>query len=228
MTRLIAFDMDGTIFKGQNFWMDVHKELGTVPEAIELWERFGRRDYGEVVRRTTDLWQGRDGKPYFDIIAERDYVGGIRELVQDLKSEGYTLALISSGPYHLAERAQQELGFDIVRANKLDFDDGNRFAGTIDLQVDDNRKAAALRDIQRELGISPADTVVIGDTGSDAKMGARAAMSIGYNVRKEEDRAAFTSLVDGDSIAPAAQIILPQAAPRNDNPMPETRPTLAA
>ena len=31
--KLIAFDMGGVIFKHHNFWMELHRELGTLEEV---------------------------------------------------------------------------------------------------------------------------------------------------------------------------------------------------
>jgi phosphoserine phosphatase len=180
--KLLVCDMDGVIFQGINFWLELHHALGTQDEALDLWERMGRRQYRVLSRKTAVLWRGRSAEPYFRLIQERQYVPGVEILMRFARSQNARTAIISSGAYHLAERAQRELGVDRIFANRLGVDQQGRFDGTVDVQVDNNRKVLTLHELKKEFGVSTQDTVVVGDTESDGLMAAEAGVSIGYDV----------------------------------------------
>jgi HAD superfamily phosphoserine phosphatase-like hydrolase len=180
--KLLVCDMDGVIFRGSNFWLDLHRALGTVDDALALWERMGRTRYRVLSRRTAALWRGRSAEPYFRLVRERDYVPGCEALIRFARARGARTAIISSGSWHLAERAQRELGIDRFFANRLGIDEQGRFDGSVDVQVDNNRKLRRLRELQAEFAVAKEDTVVIGDTESDAFMAGGAGLSIGYDV----------------------------------------------
>jgi len=44
MFKMIIFDLDGVIFKPVNFWMELHKELGTFEEGKKLTEKYLHSD----------------------------------------------------------------------------------------------------------------------------------------------------------------------------------------
>lgn len=180
--RLLVCDMDGVIFQGANFWLDLHRALGTDDEALQLWERMGRTRYRVLSRKTAALWRGLSAEPYFELVRSRQYVPGAELLIRFAQSRGARTAIISSGAYHLAERARDELGIDRIFANRLGIDAEGRFDGTVDVQVDNNRKVLRLQELKREYGVATADTVVVGDTESDGIMAEEAGLSIGYDV----------------------------------------------
>ena len=73
--KLIAFDMDGVIFKHHNFWMELHRELGTLEEGTALTRQYVKTDYPRLVREVIGrLWAGKPAKPYFDLINKHQYV----------------------------------------------------------------------------------------------------------------------------------------------------------
>ncbi|MCG2719568.1 MAG: hypothetical protein L6266_02425 [Nanoarchaeota archaeon] len=45
MYKLICFDMDGVIFKDNNFWIELHKRFGTLEQGIKLTEKYLHNNY---------------------------------------------------------------------------------------------------------------------------------------------------------------------------------------
>ena len=118
--KLIAFDMDGVVFEHHNFWMELHKEYGTLEEGIELTKKYVRTDYRILVEEVIGrVWADKPAKPYFDLIAKHNYVNGARETFARIQKAKDKSMLISSGSYDLALRAQKELRVDYIFANKL-------------------------------------------------------------------------------------------------------------
>src|SRR3954454_3646087 len=136
---LVIFDMDGVIFEGRNFWLDLHHAMGTEAEAWRLWVAYGKHDYRRLAAITAEkIWVGRSPSLFEDLTTSRRYVDGAAEVVAWLRQRAVRTAIVSSGPLQLAERARRELGIDVIRANHVAIVDGT-FAGTVDLHVDDSR-----------------------------------------------------------------------------------------
>lgn len=116
---LVVFDMDGVVFEGRSFWLDLHREYGTVTEALVLAEEL-TSDYARVARVTAEqLWKGKPAEPFLRLVRERAYQPGIGAVMRVLAARGVATAIVSSGPSQLARRAQRELGFDVVVANEV-------------------------------------------------------------------------------------------------------------
>lgn len=178
---LVIFDMDGVIFEGRNFWLDLHNAMGTEAEAWRLWHAYGERDYPYLANITVaQTWNGRDAGVFQDLVAARRYVDGAVDVVAWLRRHHIRTAIVSSGPYQLAERARDELGIDVIRANRVAFA-GRVFAGTVDVQVDDSRKDTAALGVMAELGVTARRTVMVGDSASDARLAGVVGCLIAYD-----------------------------------------------
>lgn len=205
--KLLVLDMDGVVFEGANFWLELHHRMGTADAALDLWRRYGASDYVRLGQLTAQLWKGRSSADYFQQIRSRRYSGGVGELVASAKRASYRTAIITSGAWHLAERAHRELGLDAFRANRLGIDEHGAFDGAVTIDVDDSCKDRALEALQRELRAAPRDTVVVGDTESDLRMARLAGTSIGFRVRDEDARGRFDHVVEGRSLKAAIDLL---------------------
>lgn len=182
MLKLVLFDMDGVIFEGKNFWLELHQQLGTEKQAWQLWQGLAARDYARLSELTArKLWQGRSAQPFWALIDQRKPVPGIKDVFDFLHRQGVATAIVSSGPYQLAERAQTLFPIAAIRANRLGIGSDGLFSGTVDVQVDDGAKDIAARDLQAKFGASPETTAMIGDTDSDRALASLASLSIAYD-----------------------------------------------
>ena len=67
--KLIAFDMDGVLFKVHNFWMELHKAFGTYKQGRKLTDKYLLTDYDKLVKEVVEsLWKGKDATAYFKLI----------------------------------------------------------------------------------------------------------------------------------------------------------------
>jgi HAD superfamily phosphoserine phosphatase-like hydrolase len=182
---LILFDMDGVLFQGHNFWLELHSKYGTAEEGTRLAEKYLETDYDQLaVEVINKLWRGKPAKPFFDLVNRREYVPGVPELIAELKHSGFTLGIISSGPKQLADRVCAELGIDIIRANQLTFKNG--LINGVDVEVADNEKHKVAWEIQANLGFASGQTMYVGDSKPDAHMKKAADFIIAYDSNSPE------------------------------------------
>jgi phosphoserine phosphatase len=197
--RIVIFDMDGVIFEGRNFWLDLHRRFGTEEQALELARRSLRSDYEGLARHTVErLWKGCPAEPLLQLVAARRYQPGIAEVCRFLRAERLKTAIVSSGPIQLAERAQRDLDIDEIRANRVLIEDG-RIAGAVEVAVSDARKLRVGLEVIAKLEGTPDRTAFIGDSEADASLAAAVGLPIAYDSDSDAlDRAAKHHLRHGD------------------------------
>lgn len=182
MLRLVLFDMDGVIFQGKNFWLDLHKSMGTEKQAWQLWTGLGSQEYERLSILTAQrLWMGKPTQPFWELVGSRRPVPGIEEVFDYLQKQQIRSAIVSSGPYQLAERARKLFGVDEIRANRLAIGPAGTFTGEVDVQVDENRKDVPARELMYQFQADYDSTAMIGDNSSDVAMASLVSMSIAYD-----------------------------------------------
>ncbi|MBI4450915.1 haloacid dehalogenase-like hydrolase [Candidatus Woesearchaeota archaeon] len=118
------------------------------------------------------MWDGKPSKPYYDLVAQHEYVAGARETFAQIKQAGIPTAIITSGPYDLAVRAQHEVGIDYIYANRL-LIQGDRIVGTTDMSlwpVLSDEKVKPLDDLCRRLNLKPQDIIAVLHDTNDVKL----------------------------------------------------------
>jgi phosphoserine phosphatase len=141
MVKLVLFDMDGVIFDGKNFWLEFHAAMGTEKQAWQLWKGLGESAYRKLSHLTANsLWRGKSSETFLKMIWARKPVPGVDRVFAYLHDNNIRSAIVSSGPYHLAERARELFDVTEIRANKLYIDPDGKFTGEVDVQVDNNHK----------------------------------------------------------------------------------------
>jgi phosphoserine phosphatase len=183
--RLVIFDMDGVIFEGKNFWLELHHAFGTQEQGVASADKYLSRDYDRLVEIVAGkLWKGRYADVYYAMVAERHYQPGVKQVFDFLKENNIRSAIISSGPYELALRAQQDLEIDIIRANRLVIKNGY-IAGTVEVMVPDAEKSRVGREVMVEMGIEPNQVMFIGDSDSDVELAKMVKIAVAYNSNSE-------------------------------------------
>jgi phosphoserine phosphatase len=181
MLELVIFDMDGVIFEGKNFWLDLHRTMGTERQAWQLWRGLSKKDYVRLSERTAEIWKGQSAATFAQLIEERPLVRGIEAVFAFVHQNSLRSAVISTGPFQLARRAQELFKIDIVRANRLNVDDAGNFSGLVEVEVEENAKGSAACAVMNSLGVDPARTAMIGDSEGDAQIARLVGLSIAYD-----------------------------------------------
>jgi len=154
--------------------MALHKAYGTLEEGQVLTDKYLRTDYGRLVKEVIGrLWAGKPAQTYFDLINQYEYVQGAKETFEDLRRRGHKTMVITSGPFHLAQKIKEELGVDYIFANNLPIENGV-VVGTDDMdywKIQDDRKVEPFEDIRTKHNISEQDTVAVIHDKNDILLG---------------------------------------------------------
>jgi phosphoserine phosphatase len=183
---LVIFDMDGVIFEGHNFWLDLHREYGTEQEGVALADRYIDLDYTELAAQVMErLWKGQPSKPFHRLVQTRRYAKGVAKLFEFLHAREICSAIVSTGPYHLAERAQRDLSIDLIRANRLEIA-GGMLTGAVDIQVRENHKDEVGRELISLVGTTLGRTAFVGDSDGDVSLAEIVGLPVAYGDRSKK------------------------------------------
>lgn len=184
-----AFDIDGTLFRS-SLLIELVEELvqreifppaarSAYAEAQTDWiNRKG--EYGPFIKKVVHAFgKYAKGLPYGDLAdvageiieAKRDRTYRYtRDLIQDLKKQGYFLLAISHSPKFIVDGFGYEMGFDKSYGTFYETGATNRFTGEIEEEHVIMNKGAVLKRAMERNSLSLADSYGIGDTESDVSM----------------------------------------------------------
>ena len=189
-TKIAAFDIDGTIFRSS---LLIELVNGLVREGIFLKkaDQEIEDDYHAWLNRVAnyDTYINKVAEVYFKHIVgckSRDVlkVGKVvmdrqkkkvyrftRDLVGDLKKEGYYLIAISGSPVFMVKDFAKHLGFDMAFGTALKIEKG-LFTSEFVQRDSYNNKSKLLMKIADESGINPdwKKSVAVGDSATDISM----------------------------------------------------------
>jgi phosphoserine phosphatase len=186
--KLIAFDMDGVIFKDINFWIELHKKLGTYEEGVKLTKKYLHTNYDKLVEEVVvKLWKGKDAKPYFELVNSTEYIKGVKEVFRELHERGYITAIISAGSIDLARRVQKDFGVDHIYANELVIQNG-KITGEFlwPIGAGGEKKARVIRDLCKAMNFSPKECIFISDNEADKEVFEEVGLPITFNIYSDK------------------------------------------
>jgi phosphoserine phosphatase len=168
---LIA-DMDSTMI-GQECIDELAAEVGLKDKVSEITARAmnGEIAFEPALRERVALLKGLPITVVNEVIEKRiTLTPGGRELIATMKARGGYTALVSGGFTVFTTRIAATLGFDENRANILVESGGYLTGAVAEPILGKQAKVDALLDITRKLGISPDDTIAVGDGANDLGM----------------------------------------------------------
>lgn len=205
--KLICLDMDGVIFEHNNFWMELHRELGTLEEGYELTKKYLKTDYRKLVDEVVGrLWKGKEAGYYYKLVMGAKYNPNAKKFVNKAKRLGYELCIISSGPSGLLDKAMKELGIKKGYSNELVIKD-NVITGEFRWLVAYNNKLPLLISICKSLGIKLKEVIAVGDDDNDLETFMRVGFSIAFNTSCEELRNEADAVINSNDLMDVFELI---------------------
>jgi phosphoserine phosphatase len=182
--RLLVADLEATII--ENEMLDELAELrgiGALVAEITRRAMDGEIDFVGALEARLALLAGMDCG-VLDAAASRIRPrAGARALVATMRRDGAATALVSGGFMVFAEPVAQALGFGHVIANRLDLVDG-KLTGTVAAPiVTGATKRQTLLALAARHGLSPAQTLAVGDGANDLPMLAAAGLGIAFHAK---------------------------------------------
>ncbi|MCP1201082.1 HAD family phosphatase [Notoacmeibacter sp. MSK16QG-6] len=167
MSRLFAFDMDGTLLPGTSGLLELAKELGTVDRLNVLETRYvaGDLDTVDFTREISRLWG-----PITPTIAEAAFakapkIDGIEEVVAQVRSAGGISCVVTMSQDIFANEFLK-WGFDHVFSTTYPPNHGYNY----DKILTPEHKIHLLQDVADEHGFDFVETVAFGDSRSDVPL----------------------------------------------------------
>ena len=183
--KLLMADMDSTII-GQECIDELADYAGVKDQvaAITVRAMHGELDFAGALRERVLLLEGLEVRVIEQCLAERIRPNpGAATLVRTMRARGAATILVSGGFTAFVAPIAEQIGFDRFEANSLGAQEGVLTGLTQGPIVDARRKHDVLAEARDRLGLSPTETMAIGDGANDVAMVAEAGLGIAYRAK---------------------------------------------
>jgi len=202
--RLVAFDLDSTLINIECI-DEIAAAAGRRAEVAAITEAAMRgeiADYAESLRRRLALLRGVPESALADVYSQRLRLNpGVERFVSACQGAGLKTVLVSGGFTYFSERVHQRLQLDFSRANVLDIADGQLTGGLVQqpwgLIVDGAEKRRVMLELASLMGITPAQTLAVGDGANDLPMMQAAGLSIAFHAKPTVAAQAMVAIHSG-------------------------------
>jgi len=198
--KLLVGDMDSTFITAE--CIDVlaaRAGIGDTIAAITARTIRGELDFGdslsERVALLADAPEGLLQETWDHDIAP---MPGARTLIATMTRHGAQTALVSGGFTWFTKRVAASIGFGLHRANTLEMRDGRLTGRLVEPLLDRDAKRTILDELARDLGLSPSETLAVGDGANDIAMLRRAGVGIAYHAVPAAEDAANLAVRHGN------------------------------
>lgn len=198
--KLLVADMESTII-AQECLDELADLLDLRPQITAITARAmqGALDFEPALRERVGLLKGLPESALQKIYDERvTLMGGAEILVKTMQKHGAICGLVSGGFSFYAEKIATHLGFDRQQSNILNITNGQLDGTVAEPILGRNAKAAFLTQWAKELKITPAQSLAVGDGANDLDMLAQAGFGVAFRAKPAVCKAAKLSITHGD------------------------------
>ena len=202
--KLIAFDMDSTLINIECV-DEIAAAAGRRAEVAAITEAAMRgeiADYKDSLRQRLALLRGVPVSALEAVYSQHLQINpGVETFVRACQAAGLKTLLVSGGFTFFSERIRSRLKLDFARANMLEITDG-RLTGQLMPRpwgdvVDGAEKRRVLLEVAELMGITPEQTIAVGDGANDLPMMAVAGLSIAFHPKPAVLEQAMLSITQG-------------------------------
>ncbi len=179
--KLCVFDFDSTLMDGETIdFLAAAVGIGDKVAEITAMAMRGELDFFESLIMRVKLLEGLELQKVDEICHNLPYMPGAKETIEELKRKGYKVAVFSGGFRNATSYAKEILGFDADFSNVLHAKEG-RLTGLVggDMMFGFSKGDMLVR-LQKLLGITDNECVVVGDGANDRSMFAHAKTKIAF------------------------------------------------
>ena len=202
--KLIAFDMDSTLINIECI-DEVADAAGRKAEVAAITEAAMRgeiTDYKDSLRQRVALLRGVPAAALHEVYNNRLRLNpGAQMLVHACQQAGLKTLLVSGGFTFFTDRVRDQLGLDFTRSNVFEIDNDVLTGRMVDQPwgdiCDGAEKERMLLQTCQQLGISPAQSIAMGDGANDLPMMAVAGLSVAYQAKPKVREHAMVAINEG-------------------------------
>jgi phosphoserine phosphatase len=202
--KLIAFDMDSTLINIECV-DEIADAAGRKAEVAAITEAAMRgeiTDYKDSLRRRVALLEGVTVAHMQQVLDERLQLNpGAATLVKACQRAGLKVLLVSGGFTFFTDHVRDVLGIDWTRSNVLEVVDGVLTGRMVDQAwgdiCDGEEKRKTLLATCEQLGISPKQSIAMGDGANDLPMMGVAGLSVAYHAKPAVRAQAMVAINSG-------------------------------
>ncbi len=202
--KLIAFDMDSTLINIECV-DEIADAAGRKAEVAAITEAAMRgeiADYKESLRQRVRLLSGVTLDHMQQVLDQRLQLNpGAAELVQACRSAGLKTLLVSGGFTFFTDAVRERLHIDWTRSNVLEVAHGALTGRMVDQPwgdiCDGEEKRRMLLQTCAHMGITPAQSIAMGDGANDLPMMDAAGLSVAYHAKPAVRTKAMVAINSG-------------------------------
>jgi phosphoserine phosphatase len=202
--KLFLADMDSTMI-GQECIDELADYAGLKPRIAAITERAMRGEiaFEPALRERVALLKGLPAAIVDEIIANRiSLTPGGRTLLATMRKNGTWTCLVSGGFTLFVDKIAAMIGFDESRSNQLKLDPDGHLNGLVAEPIfGRDQKRATLRELRNRFGLTPEQTLAVGDGANDLDMIAEAGLGVAYHAKPAVAAAAQARIEHGDLTA---------------------------
>jgi len=201
--RLLVADMDSTMITIECI-DELADYAGIKPQIAEVTERAmrGELDFASALDARVALLAGLEAAVIDRCHEERvRLMPGATALIRTMRAKGARTVLVSGGFTVFADRVAEAIGFDRALSNVLEIADGTLSGVVAKPIVDAETKRVTLLAETEALGLSPAQTLAVGDGANDIPMIQAAGLGVAYHAKPKTAAAAAARIDHGDLTA---------------------------
>jgi len=194
--KLFVADMDSTMIAQECIdeiaaELDLKEKIAPITEAAMQ----GKLDFQDALKERVALLKGLPKKDLQRVLDTRIHFNpGAKTLIATLKTMGLKTALVSGGFTFFTRPLGKTLGFDLVKSNHLEFENGALTGKVTGPIVDGETKKAFLVEISKKNSFQKTETLALGDGANDIPMFEAAGLSLAYHGRPAARKAASGNL----------------------------------
>jgi phosphoserine phosphatase len=203
--KLVSFDVDGTIVRGQildyaGIPEALHRRIREIDDLVDE----GKIGYEESLRIEYALFSGMTVDGIAPDPAKLPLVDDLKETVERLKGTGVRVVILTDNPSFAAEPLKMH-GFQDVIASELEIS-GAKLTGTAKVLVN---KLAGLQEYCARHGIELASCAHVGDWTNDIVVFNNVGLSVAFNASEQSVSNAATYTVNSDSLLDVYRVLEP-------------------
>ncbi|PLY40506.1 phosphoserine phosphatase SerB [Janthinobacterium sp. ROICE36] len=183
--KLVAMDMDSTLITIECI-DEIADMQGLKPQVAAITEAAmrGELDFAASLKQRVALLEGLDASALQRVYDERLKLSpGAETMLAAVQKAGLKTLLVSGGFTFFTERLKQRLGLDYTHANELEIVDGKLTGRVLGGIVDAEEKQRTVERVCAQMGITPAQAIVMGDGANDLKMMGIAGLSVAFRAK---------------------------------------------